>query len=202
MERPFNPSVVEPVLFAMTPDPTPSAWSLVVRPAGGSDKVDVATARILRDALSPRVRWSVSHWLDNADSAQSVLVFVAQTLGIFGVCAVLLAAFGLYGVVSHSVAQRSREFGVRIALGATRRQILQVVLVYGGELMLAGAAIGVLMSFWSVSVFKAIMFGLGPADPFSMELAAGTIVLATVIACLSPAIRATRADPLEILRAT
>lgn len=203
MERPFNATVpVEPVMFALTANPTPSAWSLVVRPAGGSDQVDVATARVLRDALPPRVRWSVGHWLDNADSDQSVLVFVAQMFGIFGACAVLLAAFGLYGVVSHSVAQRSREFGVRIALGATRRQILQVVILYGGELTLAGAAIGVLMSFWSISVFKALMFGLGFADPFSMELAAGTMVLATVVACLAPAIRATRADPLEILRAT
>jgi predicted permease len=202
MERPFNPNIpTEPLMFALTANPVSSAWSLVVRPATGADKVDVATTRVLRDALSPRVRWSVAHWLDNADTAESVLVFIAQTLGILGLSAVLLAAFGLYGVVSHSVAQRSREFAVRIALGATTRQILQVVLFYGAQLMAVGAVIGVVLSFWSMSVFRAIMFGLGFADPVSMELATAAIVVATLIACLAPAVRATRSDPLEILRA-
>jgi predicted permease len=202
MDRPRDPSVpVAPEMFALTPNDASSSWSMVIRPDRGTDRVDVAASRTLRDALPSHARWTVAPWLANADDVDSMMVFIARIFGIFGVAALVLAGAGLYSVLSHSVAQRSREFGVRIALGATRRQVLQTVLIYGMQLMAAGVIIGLLMSFWSVSVLRAILFGLSPADPASIAISLTTMLSATLLACLAPAIRAMQSDPLEILRA-
>lgn len=127
--------------------------------------------------------------------------FVLILFELFGVVALLLAAVGLYGVLSGSVAERTREIGVRVALGATRRHILSLILGDGMRLTGFGMAIGVCGSVAATREISSLLFGTSPLDPFAWI--GMILVLTTVacIACLAPAWRAVRVDPSVTLRA-
>ena len=121
-------------------------------------------------------------------------------LGLFGGLAVLLALVGLYSVVAYNVSQRTREIGVRLALGATRIQILRLVLREGMRLTITGLAIGAALSIAAGYGLRSQLMGITPTDPVSF--AATTILLlgVSLMACLVPARRATRLDPVKALR--
>ncbi len=125
----------------------------------------------------------------------------AMLLGIFSLVALVLAAIGIYGVLSYSVAQRSREIGVRMAVGATRTHILRLVLWQAAQFTGAGLAIGVGTALVSARVISGLLFNTGTADPLSVGLAIGILALAAATAALIPAIRAASANPNEALRA-
>jgi putative ABC transport system permease protein len=121
-------------------------------------------------------------------------------LSAFTALAVALAAVGLYGVVSQSARQRTREIGVRMALGAERRDICRLILREGLGLALAGGALGLVAALAGGRLLGALLFGVRPGDPatlFASSLALGLMALA---ASLAPAVRASRADPLAVLR--
>jgi predicted permease len=125
----------------------------------------------------------------------------AQIAGFFGTVALLLTALGLYGVLAHAVAQRTREFGIRLALGATRRAILRLVLARGAVLALVGSALGILLSVPLLNVIKPLIVEKAAASPVVPAAAAGLILLVVLLASYLPAHRATRVDPVESLRA-
>ncbi|HEX5474176.1 MAG TPA: ABC transporter permease [Vicinamibacterales bacterium] len=118
----------------------------------------------------------------------------------FAVCALLLTAIGLYGVTSYSAAQRTREVGVRMALGASRRDVLRMVLMSGARLAVIGAAVGLAGSLLVTRSLHALLYGVTPLDP--LTFAAMTLLLAATatIASYVPARRASRIDPAEALR--
>jgi predicted permease len=121
-------------------------------------------------------------------------------LGLFGGLAVLLAVVGLYSVVAYNVSQRTREIGVRLALGATRTQILRLVLRQGMMLTIIGLVIGGVLSVAAGFGLRSQLMGIQPTDPVSFI---GTTVLllgVSLLACLVPARRATRLDPVTALR--
>jgi len=126
--------------------------------------------------------------------------FIARLSGAFGLLAMLLASIGLYGVMGYTVAARTREIGVRMALGAPRRTILRVVLRETLLLLAAGVALGVPLAIAGTRFIRSMLFGMGLLDP--LALASATIVLAAVavLAGLLPARRAARIDPVVALR--
>jgi ABC-type antimicrobial peptide transport system permease subunit len=124
----------------------------------------------------------------------------AYTLGGFGLLALALAAIGVYGVVSYSAAQRTREIGVRVALGAGAPDVLRLVLGEGLSVVGLGLALGLALAFAATRVFAGFLYGVGAADPLTfvgVPLLLGAIALA---AGYLPARRATKIDPMVALR--
>ncbi len=121
-------------------------------------------------------------------------------LGLFGGLAVLLALVGLYSVVAYNVSQRTREIGVRVALGATRIQILRLVLREGMRLTITGLAIGAVLSIAAGYGLRSQLMGIHPTDPVSFIATTILLLGVSLMACLVPARRATRLDPVKALR--
>ncbi len=124
----------------------------------------------------------------------------ASLLTFFGVVALALAALGLYGVLANSVAQRTREIGIRMALGANMRNVLRLIVGQGMRLVLVGLAIGLLLSFWLTKLLAGWLYGVGVTDPLTFGVIAGLLFLVALGACFIPARRATKVDPLVALR--
>ena len=127
--------------------------------------------------------------------------FNATLMALFGVLALLLGSAGVYGVMSSIVAQRTREHGVRLALGATTRQVMGGVLAHSLRYLVAGLAIGLPMASGISRVFAGLLFGVGPTDVSIYAIVAAVLLGAGVAAALVPAFRAARVDPLITLRA-
>jgi putative ABC transport system permease protein len=119
---------------------------------------------------------------------------------VFAVVAIVLAAVGLYGVVAHSVTERTREIGVRMALGAEQSSVLRLFVVHG----LATAAVGTIAGLAGAAALSRwledLLFGVQPTDPATFAAVAGLLLLVSVAACYLPARRAARVDPLVALR--
>lgn len=122
-------------------------------------------------------------------------------LWIFSLMATILAAVGLYGVLAVAVAQRRREFGIRLALGASRRDLLRLVVQQGLLLTLAGLAAGLAVAPIAASAMEQMLFGVGRLDPATYVAVALLLVAVTLAACLPPAWRASRTNPATVLRA-
>jgi predicted lysophospholipase L1 biosynthesis ABC-type transport system permease subunit len=125
----------------------------------------------------------------------------AWLLGAFAMLALILAAVGVYGVMSQSVAQRSREIGVRMALGADRSAIFSLILGRGFIVAIAGVALGIALTIPSMRLLAALLYQVKPGDPIVLGALALTLLVVAVLASYIPARRATRVDPLTTLRA-
>jgi putative ABC transport system permease protein len=126
--------------------------------------------------------------------------FYLVLLGTFGGVALLLAVAGIYGVLSYAVAQRTREFGIRTALGSTPAATLGLVARQAMTLVAAGIAIGLAGSLAVTKLLTSLLYGVSPLDPPAWASATVMLVAAGLIAALLPAWRATRADPVVALR--
>jgi len=127
--------------------------------------------------------------------------FTLTLLAGFALLAMVLAATGIYGVISLATTQRTRELGVRLALGADRREILGMVLRQGLALTVVGVAIGLVAALAGARALAGFLYGVAPNDPFTLGAVALGLMLVAMIACALPARRATRVDPLTALRA-
>ena len=126
--------------------------------------------------------------------------FLSRLLSLFAAIALALAAIGTYGVLAYLVAERRREFGIRLALGADRRRILRLVVRRGLVLIGAGLVAGLAGSTLAARAAGTLLFGVSASDPVTLAAVAGVILLVGLAACLVPAWRATRVDPLTALR--
>jgi predicted lysophospholipase L1 biosynthesis ABC-type transport system permease subunit len=111
-------------------------------------------------------------------------------LGIFATAAVLLAAIGIYGVMAHAVSQRTREIGLRMALGASRYEVFRLVLKQGMLTGLAGVAAGLALAFGVTRLMSRLLYGVSPTDPITFALIALLFTVVTLLACYLPARRA------------
>jgi predicted permease len=126
--------------------------------------------------------------------------FGAQVTSVLGVLGLILAVVGVYSVVSYAVAQRTHEMGIRMALGAERRDILKLVLGQGLGVVGIGIGFGLAMAFAVTQFFKGMLVGVGAADPVTYSIVAALLLAIALFACWIPAFRATRIDPLVALR--
>jgi ABC-type antimicrobial peptide transport system permease subunit len=122
-------------------------------------------------------------------------------LGAFSAVGLLLAIVGIYAVVSYTVAQRTREIGVRLALGATPDRVQTLVMLTAMRSVVPGLVGGALLAMASSSAMRSVVYGVSPLDPVSLVTAVGALALAALAATLGPARRATRVDPLLAIRA-
>ena len=127
--------------------------------------------------------------------------FSALLLGVFAGVALLLAAVGIYSVLSYIVRGRSREIGIRTALGARTADVLRLVIVEGMSPALVGIAAGTIAALASAKVLKTLVFGVSASDPLTLAAVAATLALVALMASLVPAYRALRLDPVKVLRA-
>jgi putative ABC transport system permease protein len=151
------------------------------------------------DASVPLFRVSTLEGLRSESLRQEKLMLAF--LGVFGSVALLLAALGTYGVMAFTTERRTREIGLRIAVGAKPRDILRIVLGQGARLVAAGALVGLLGALAAARVLSSMLYETGPADPLSYLIALGTLAFGGLIAAYVPARRATRVDPVVALRA-
>ena len=126
--------------------------------------------------------------------------FEAFLLGAFGILAFLLTAVGLYGVISYTVAQRTREMGIRLALGADRNAILAMVVKNGTLLAGAGVVIGLAAAFLLTRLMASLLFGVGPKDPITFFCVPVVLIMVAILASYIPARRAAKVDPMVALR--
>jgi putative ABC transport system permease protein len=126
--------------------------------------------------------------------------FYMMLLGAFAALAMVLAAVGLYGVISYSVSQRTQEIGIRVAMGAARRQVLSMVMKDGLGLVLLGLAAGQGMALMLHRTMQGLLVGTSPTDAPTFLVAAAVLLMVAILACYVPAWRAARMDPLVALR--
>jgi ABC-type antimicrobial peptide transport system permease subunit len=134
------------------------------------------------------------------DDSRAQPRFTVLLVGIFSTSALALALIGIYGVLSYSVAQRRQEFGIRLALGAERTDILGMVLRQGLILAIAGIAIGLVAAFLLTRLAESMLYKIGARDPATFVLAPLVFLAVALLAGYLPARRATKVDPIEALR--
>ena len=122
-------------------------------------------------------------------------------LGVFAAVALALAAIGIYGVIAYSVTQRTREIGIRMALGAQRRDVLRLVFAQGGKLVGLGVIIGLAATLAASRAMGSLLFNTSAQDPLTLGTITLLLGVVSLVACLLPASRATKVNPIEALRA-
>jgi len=137
---------------------------------------------------------------DTVSAALSERRFSMEMVGLFALTALLLAALGIYGVVSYMVSERTHEIGIRLALGAQQQNILRMILRQGLGLAIAGAAVGLACALIVSHLVAGLLYGVRPTDPLTFAGVALLLVGVALLACYIPARRAIRVDPLVALR--
>jgi len=125
---------------------------------------------------------------------------IAKLSGFFGLLALVLACIGLYGLLSYEVSRRTREIGIRTALGAQQRDVLRLVVGQGIVLAVAGAAVGIGVALGVTRYLKSILYDVRANDPATIAAVAVLLMFVALAACYVPARRATRVDPMVALR--
>jgi putative ABC transport system permease protein len=125
---------------------------------------------------------------------------MTNLLGLFAVVALMLAAVGVYGVISYSVAGRTREIGVRVALGAERSEITRLILGEGVRPVVLGVVVGLAGAWFSTRLVESMLYDVEPTDPLTFSTIPIVLLVVGVVATLIPALRATRIAPTEALR--
>jgi ABC-type antimicrobial peptide transport system permease subunit len=187
-----------PILSGI-PDRTSEA-TIVVRTEGDPLALSIPVQRQVA-ALDPGLPvddiLTMQQILGKATASQS---FSATLLLAFAILSLLLAAIGLYGVLSYLVSQRVTEIGIRIALGAQRAQVLRLVVLDGLSPVLLGLLVGLAGGATAARFIKTILYGTSPLDPIVFATMVGTLLLTAIVACALPALRASRIEPMQALR--
>ena len=192
-----RPYVFLPVAQAYRP-----AMTMLVQTASDPTSV-VQSMRAVMAGLDPGLPvFDVRTMNDHLRNGQALLFtrLGSAFATVFGLLALVLATVGVYGVVSYSVAQRTREIGVRMALGARRPAIVRLVVGQGMRLGWIGVGVGLVLSVATMGVVSSVLYGVAPRDPVVLGAVVGLLTLVVAIASLVPARRAMRIDPITSLR--
>ncbi len=172
---------------------------VVARTAGDPLAVADAVRRAIWAVDKDQPVWSVAPMEGVLAKAMAPTRFLLFLFGAFAVVALLLAAIGIYGVLSYAVAQRTQEIGIRIALGARAAQVLRLVVGQGMGLTLGAIVLGLVAAAALSRLMQSLLFGVSPGDPPTFAVAALLLALIALLACWLPARRATRVDPVTAL---
>jgi predicted permease len=196
MREPFAPLAY--LTAAQNPDPE-QGIALLVRGAGGTSPLRPEVARAI---VSVNPQASVKFDTITSHIQRRLLPerLMATVSGFFGALAGIIAAIGLYGVMSYLVARRRNEIGIRMALGADRAAVVKMVLRESGMLLGAGVLVGAVLAVGAARIASALFFGVSPGDPLTFVKAAATLTLVAAVASYLPAERAARVDPTLALR--
>src|SRR5262249_18092197 len=177
-----------------------NALSLVVRARGDAAALTPSIRKAIWsvDKDQPIVRVAMMDDLLAATAAERRFALIL--FETFGLAALALAAIGIYGVLSGSVTERTRELGVRLALGAQRRDVLSLILRQGLKLTLIGVGIGLLAAWAVTRLLTGLLYSISPTDPLTFGAVALLLTVVALLACYLPARRATKVDPLVALR--
>jgi predicted permease len=174
-----------------------------VRTVGDPEGTVAAVRRAVHEVDARFPLNNVKTQTEQADETLAMERLFAKLLSLFGLLAQVLAAIGLYGVLAWSVARRTHEIGIRMALGAGRRDVLRMVLRQGMALTLIGVCVGMACAYVLgryMASFGKMLYGVEPADPLTFVAIAIFLTLVALFACYVPARRATKVDPMEALR--
>ena len=173
---------------------------IIARTRGNADQILAAIGRELI-AIEPNVVFLDNQTMDaQVDATLLPARYAARSVTAVGIVAMLLAAIGLYGVIAYSVARRTKEIGIRMALGAEPRSVLALVMRQGLGLTAAGVAFGVLLAAVAANLLSGALYGVSAADPFVWATSLSMLVAIAAIANAVPAIRASRVAPYEALK--
>jgi putative ABC transport system permease protein len=193
--RDFDPELYVPHTQAAF-----NTMSLVIRTQGDSQ----AIARILQSEVSNLDKDIPVYRLKMLEQYLGTVIaqpkFNALLLGMFGVLALILTAIGLYGVIAYSVAQRTQEIGIRMALGAQTQDVLKMILRQGLMLTAMGLAMGLVGSYFLTHLLTKLLYGIGSNDPWTFAVTSLILTAVALAACFVPARRASRTDPMIALR--
>jgi predicted lysophospholipase L1 biosynthesis ABC-type transport system permease subunit len=188
-------------IYVLLPQVTTSEMTFVVRATQAPGSVITGARRVIeardRDIVVDRVQTL----RDVVAKSLGRPRFIAELLTLFAGLAVVLAGVGIYGVVSYGVAQRTREIGVRLALGADRARVTRTVVGQEIRWAIAGLALGAIATSIAIPVLSSVVFGLDPRAPLIQIAATGGLLLVALAACFVPARRAAGASPLTAIRA-
>jgi len=196
----------EPTMY--TPYEQDNWWPsmyLILRTGAGAESVDAATTatgvrRIVAN-LDPELPvYGVASMRSLVDRSVAQPRFRTSLIGLFAATAVLLAALGAYGLLSYAVRQRTREMGIRLALGAQRQDVLGLVMKDGMRLAGIGALLGLAGALLLGRLLSGMLYGISPSDPATYLSVTALILVVALVACFIPARRATRVQPTEALR--
>ncbi|HEX4379303.1 MAG TPA: ABC transporter permease [Candidatus Acidoferrum sp.] len=175
--------------------------TLVMRVKGDPLSYVDKARRELLDMNSETILFG-SKTMSNVVYSDSVVAqrFSMTLLGVFAGMALVLASVGIYGVLSYIVGQRTREIGIRIALGARKSDVLRWVMVEGAQMAVVGVVIGVVAAFGLTRLMAGLLYGVSAVDPVTFGGVAGVLMVVALVACYIPAHRAMRVDPIVVLR--
>jgi putative ABC transport system permease protein len=195
LETPPEPEIYQPFEQDTLP-----YMNLVVRAVGDPRSVASAVRNEVR-ALDKDLPVGVPEPMETTvASSIAPRKFNMIILGVFAGLAMLLAIVGIYGVMSYAVSQRTQEIGLRMALGAQRRDVLKLIMGGGMKLALIGVVIGLAVALWLTRLMTTLLFGVTPADGVTFATVTLVLILVALLACYIPARRATKIDPLKALR--
>lgn len=193
-----KPAATAYLPFAQAPI---SDLSLLVR-SPASLAVIINSARAAIREIDPDLPiFDVKTMTDAISESVAQPRFYAILLGSFAAIALMIAALGIYGVISYAVSQRTRELGIRIALGAQRERVVRLVIGQGLTLTLVGIVLGIVGAYAVTRLISSMLFGVAPADPLTFVAVAGVFVIVACLASYLPARRAATVDPIIAMRA-
>ena len=199
-DRPNSPGV-EPAFWWSGLQRVAPDMLIVIRTKGDPEPLPNALRNEVHN-LDPALAVADVQLMDKiVDTSISTPRFAFVLVGLFAGLAIVLAAVGVYGVMAYTVSQRAQEFGLRLALGAQRGELVRLVLGQSARLVVPGAILGVLLTLGLGRVVRSLIYGVSPADPMILGSVVLLLLFVALIASYRPALRATKADPMAMLRA-
>jgi putative ABC transport system permease protein len=174
---------------------------MVIRPNPADKLAKLEVTRVLRSTMPPHSTANIRPWFKSYQDELREEQFLSIVFNLLGVASLLLGAAGLFSVISYVVGQRMREFAVRFALGATNGNVLRLVMREALLMALGGTGVGAGLGMWAGFLLWNKMWGVYPVDAGALIAGELTLLIVTMLACLVPALRATRANPVDVLRA-
>ena len=174
--------------------------SIIVRTTGAPLLMAGAVRQAVRDIDAAQPVTDVRDYASLAGESTATRRFAAGLLASFAMTALVLTVVGLYGALGVVIRQRQREIGVRLALGAAEGDIRRMVVAQGMTPVAVGLSLGLLLAFTSAGLLRALLYGIEARDPLTFAAAAAVLCAASLTACLVPAFRGARVDPVAALR--